>query len=62
LEVAELKHGRLAMAASLAFIAQAAVTGEGPLVNLRDHLRSPFTENVVTMVIRAREAASLGLE
>jgi light-harvesting complex I chlorophyll a/b binding protein 3 len=58
LEVAEIKHGRLAMVAALAFIAQAAVTGDGPLVNLEDHLRAPFTENVLTQVTRVQEAAS----
>jgi light-harvesting complex I chlorophyll a/b binding protein 3 len=57
LQVGELKHGRLAMVAAMAFIAQAAVTGEGPLTNLAAHLRSPFTENVLTQVVRAKEAA-----
>jgi light-harvesting complex I chlorophyll a/b binding protein 3 len=61
LQVAEVKHGRVAMVAALAFIAQAAVTGEGPLYNLSAHLRSPFTENVLTQIARVKEVAA-GME
>jgi hypothetical protein len=35
------------MAASLAFFAQAGVTGEGPYRNLQDHLADPLRENLL---------------
>ena len=42
----EIKNGRLAMVAFVAFTIQAQATGKGPLGNLTDHLSSPFSNNV----------------
>lgn len=44
----EVKHGRIAMLAWLGFVVQAAVTNDGPLHNLEDHLLDPFGRNLVT--------------
>lgn len=41
LQLAEIKHARLAMVAFLAFVVQAAVTGKGPLNNAASFLSKP---------------------
>ena len=52
LKVKEIKNGRLAMVAMLAFAAQAATTGAGPIANIQAHLSGPFENNLLT-VLRA---------
>ncbi|XP_042482343.1 chlorophyll a-b binding protein CP29.2, chloroplastic-like [Macadamia integrifolia] len=42
LQLAEIKHARLAMVASLGFAVQAAATGKGPLNNWATHLSDPL--------------------
>ena len=50
LQVKEIKNGRLAMVAALAFGIQAAVTKEGPYANLMGHLADPFGSNLTTVL------------
>ncbi len=50
LQVKEIKNGRLAMVAFLAFGIQAAVTGEGPYANFTKHVADPFGYNLVTIL------------
>lgn len=47
----ELKNGRLAMIASLGFISQYLVTGNGPVQNLKDHIADPFHNNIYTSAV-----------
>lgn len=49
--VAEIKHGRMAMVAMAACFAQAAITREGPLANLRDFLSDPARANVFSYLL-----------
>ncbi|KAJ4969624.1 hypothetical protein NE237_002723 [Protea cynaroides] len=42
LQLAEIKHARLAMVAFLGFAVQAAATGKGPLNNWATHLSDPL--------------------
>ncbi|KAJ0791736.1 putative chlorophyll A-B binding protein [Helianthus annuus] len=47
LQLAEIKHARLAMVAFLAFAVQAAATGKGPLNNWVTHLSDPFHTTIL---------------
>lgn len=51
LKVKEIKNGRLAMIAVLAFSAQSAVTGEGPYANWSKHVADPFGYNLLTVLV-----------
>lgn len=44
----ELANGRLAMVAFVGFCSQAAVTGEGPVTCLKEHVQDPFNKNIYT--------------
>jgi len=45
LQTKEIKNGRIAMVAFMAFVIQAQATGKGPLADLADHLSNPFGNN-----------------
>ncbi|CAK9139952.1 unnamed protein product [Ilex paraguariensis] len=47
LQLAEIKHARLAMVAFLGFSVQAAITGKGPLNNWATHLSDPLHTTIV---------------
>lgn len=47
LQLAEIKHARLAMVAALGFAVQAAVTGKGPLNNWATHLSDPLHTTII---------------
>ncbi|KAL9271703.1 Chlorophyll a-b binding protein CP29.2, chloroplastic-like protein [Drosera capensis] len=47
LQLAEIKHARLAMVAFLGFAVQAAVTGKGPLNNWATHLSDPLHTTIL---------------
>lgn len=48
----EIVQGRFAMLALVGYVAQAAVTGEGPYQNLIRHLEDPLRNNVVVDLIK----------
>ena len=47
LQLAEIKHARLAMVGFLGFAVQAAVTGQGPLNNWATHLSDPLHTTIL---------------
>ncbi|XP_057458576.1 chlorophyll a-b binding protein CP29.1, chloroplastic-like [Lotus japonicus] len=47
LQLAEIKHARLAMVAFLGFAVQAAATGKGPLDNWATHLSDPLHTTII---------------
>jgi len=59
LKVKEIKNGRLAMVAMLAFAAQAAATKEGPVANLQAHLAAPFGTNILSVLRGSERVANL---
>jgi light-harvesting complex II chlorophyll a/b binding protein 5 len=59
LQVKEIKNGRLAMIAVLAFGFQAYVTGEGPYANITKHLDDPFGYNLLTVLGGGERTPSL---
>lgn len=50
LKVKEIKNGRLALVAVLAFAVQSYVSGEGPYANWSKHVADPFGYNLVTVL------------
>jgi len=50
LKVKEIKNGRLAMVAVLAFAVQSYVVGEGPYANWSKHVADPFGYNLITVL------------
>lgn len=50
LQLAEIKHARLAMIGFLGFAVQAAVTGKGPLNNWATHLSDPLHTTIIDNV------------
>lgn len=50
LKVKEIKNGRLALVAVLAFAVQSYVSGEGPYANWSKHVADPFGYNLVTIL------------
>lgn len=50
LKVKEIKNGRLALVAVLAFALQSYVTGEGPYANWSKHVTDPFGYNLITIL------------
>uniref|UniRef100_A0A5B7C135 Chlorophyll a-b binding protein, chloroplastic n=1 Tax=Davidia involucrata TaxID=16924 RepID=A0A5B7C135_DAVIN len=50
LQLAEIKHARLAMVGFLGFAVQAAVTGKGPLNNWATHLSDPLHTTIIDNV------------
>jgi light-harvesting complex II chlorophyll a/b binding protein 5 len=50
LKVKEIKNGRLALIAVLAFVLQSIVSGEGPYSNWYKHISDPFGYNLVTII------------
>ena len=59
LKVKEIKNGRLAMIAALAFGIQAAVTKEGPYANLIGHLQDPFGHNLTAILLNEDRVPTL---
>ncbi|GFY82357.1 light harvesting complex photosystem II [Actinidia rufa] len=51
LQLAEIKHARLAMVGFLGFAVQAAVTGKGPLNNWVTHLSDPLHTTIIDNVL-----------
>eukprot|EP00879_Flechtneria_rotunda_P001857 GHRR01002027.1.p1 GENE.GHRR01002027.1~~GHRR01002027.1.p1 ORF type:complete len:258 (+),score=71.36 GHRR01002027.1:66-839(+) len=50
LQTKEIKNGRIAMIAFMAFVIQAQATGKGPLANLAEHLSNPASNNWVSNI------------
>jgi light-harvesting complex II chlorophyll a/b binding protein 5 len=50
LKVKEIKNGRLALVAVLAFAVQSYVSGEGPYANWSKHVADPFGYNLITVL------------
>ncbi|CAI7809694.1 unnamed protein product [Closterium sp. NIES-54] len=50
LRTAELKHGRVAMAACAGYFAQAVVTGSGPWRNVVEHVADPAGNNLLALL------------
>jgi light-harvesting complex II chlorophyll a/b binding protein 5 len=59
LKVKEIKNGRLAMVAVLAFALQGYVTGEGPYANWAKHVADPFGYNLLTILVGEERVPTL---
>ena len=56
LQLAEIKHARLAMVGFLGFAVQAAATGKGPLNNWATHLSDPLHTTIIDTFSSSWEA------
>lgn len=50
LQTKEIKNGRIAMIAFMAFVVQAQATGKGPLACLAEHLSNPGANNWISNI------------
>eukprot|EP00878_Enallax_costatus_P000304 GHUV01000377.1.p1 GENE.GHUV01000377.1~~GHUV01000377.1.p1 ORF type:complete len:264 (+),score=85.78 GHUV01000377.1:141-932(+) len=62
LQTKEIKNGRIAMIAFMAFVIQAQATGKGPLACLADHLSNPAANNWVSNINHCVTPSSINVQ